>query len=511
MYPLDDTIAAIASPPGGAAQGIIRLSGPQAVACLNRLFQPEDGRPLPSRRFPCALAGSLRLPELYAPLPCEVYLWCGRPADTDVREASGTPALQAASHVRSYTGQPVAEIHTLGSPPLVQLVLRSLCGAGARLAGPGEFTLRALLAGRIDLGQAEAVLGVIDAADPGELEIALGQLAGGLARPLHRLRDTLLELLARLEAGLDFADEDVPSIARDELQRGLAEAESRLAAVLSQMASRGETACMPRAVLSGQPNTGKSSLLNALAGKPAALVSDRPGTTRDYLTVELDLDGVKCQLIDTAGERGEGRGERETPPDCGPGGANADFAAQSVAAGQRRAADIELLCLDSTRSADARELNALRSETNRSRIIVLCKCDLPPAAGVEKGTVPIYRNGPEGASHKWGLSPFPHAALRTSSLTGEGLDALRRQLRRSAIAAGGGRGGVLAGTAARCRDSLRLTTESLRRARRVAAAEQEELAAAEIRVALDELGKVTGAVYTDDVLDRIFSRFCVGK
>ncbi len=483
MYPLDDTIAAIASPPGGAARGIIRLSGPRAVEYLGRLFQPDNGRPLPSRRFPCALAGSLRLPELHSPLPCEVYLWslwCGRPACTD---AGGTPAPQAAQHVRSYTGQPVAEIHTLGSPPLLELVLRSLCVAGARLAGPGEFTLRAFLAGRIDLGQAEAVLGVIDAADPGELEVALGQLAGGLARPLHRLRNTLLELLARLEAGFDFADEDVPLIAREELERGLAEAESQLAAVGGQMASRGETACMPSVVLTGEPNTGKSSLFNALAGEPVALVSDRPGTTRDYLTAELDLDGVKCQLIDTAGGS-------NNPP----------------------AADIQVLCLDSTRPLDAPQRLELRHQPDWPRIIVLTKCDLPQAADceAEKGTVPICRNGPEGASHKWGLSPFPHG-LRTSSLTGEGLDALRSQLRRSAIAAGGGRGGLLAGTAMRCRDSLRLAGESLRRARRVAATEQEELAAAEIRVALEELGKVAGAVYTDDVLDRIFSRFCVGK
>lgn len=490
MYPLDDTIAAIASPPGGAARGIIRLSGPQAVACLARLFRPDDGQPLPSRRFPCALAGSLRLPELHSPLPCDVYLWSNR--------TSSSVKTAPAASVRSYTGQPVAEIHTLGSPPLVELVLRSLCAAGARLAGPGEFTLRALLAGRIDLGQAEAVLGVIDAADPAELEVALGQLAGGLARPLHQLRNTLLELLAHLEAGFDFADEDLPFIAHEELQRGLAEAESLLAAVGRQMASRGETACMPSAVLIGEPNTGKSSLWNALLGEPAALVSDRPGTTRDYLTAELDLDGVRCQLIDTAGASGEWKvvsgewrvvsgEERETPPDCGPGGRNPDSTAQSAAAGQRRAADVQVLCLDSTRPLDASERMELRGQPDRLRIIVLCKCDLPQTVDCA------------------------HATLRTSSLTGEGIDALRDQLRRIALAAGGGRGGVLAGTAVRCRDSLRLAEESLRRARRVAAAKQEELAAVEIRVALEELGKVTGAVHGDDVLDRIFSRFCVGK
>jgi tRNA modification GTPase len=409
--------------------------------------------------------------------------------------------------VQSYTGQPVAEIHTLGSPPLLDLVLHSLCAAGARLAGPGEFTLRAFLAGRIDLGQAEAVLGVIDAADPRELSIALGQLAGGLARPLHRLRETLLDLLAHLEAGFDFADEDLPFITRDDLQRGLAEAEGQLAAVEAQMASRGESAGMARAVLTGEPNTGKSSLFNALAGTPAALVSDRPGTTRDYLTADLDLDGVRCRLIDTAGAS-------TAPPLAASPACKIDSAARSAAAAQCHAADVRVLCLDSTHPPSAGESDQLRDEMDRKRIVVLTKCDLPPAADsprAEKGTVPICAQHPPGRFGKWGLSPFPPPAVRTSSVTGEGLDALRAQLRQSALGGGGGRSEVLAATAARCRDSLRLAGESLGRARRVAAAAQDELAAAEIRVALDELGKITGAVYTDDVLDRIFSRFCVGK
>ena len=201
MYALDDTIAAIASPPGGAARGIVRVTGPRVRDCLEPLFRPaERGKepekgdrhhlrqmePVPfSLAFlarPTAVPGLLWLPGLAAPLPCDLCLW---------------------PNGRSYTGQPVAEIHTFGSPPLLQAVLRAICAAGARLAEPGEFTLRAFLTGRIDLTQAEAVLGVIDAAGPTELD--------------------------------------------------------------------------------------------------AALVSTRPGTTRDYLTAEIDLGGVLCQLVDTAG------------------------------------------------------------------------------------------------------------------------------------------------------------------------------------------------------------------
>ena len=163
MYPLDDTIAAIASPPGGAARGIVRLSGPQAIDCLAQFFQPATGRPLRG-------SGASSRTSLPARCGCRSFTRRFR-------------ATCISGRVRSYTGQPVVEIHTLGSPPLLEIVLRSICAAGARLAGPGEFTLRAFLAGRIDLTQAEAVLGVIDAGDRHELEIALGQLAGGLARP----------------------------------------------------------------------------------------------------------------------------------------------------------------------------------------------------------------------------------------------------------------------------------------------------------------------------------------
>lgn len=470
MYPLDDTIAAIASPAGGAARGIIRLSGPNAVECLVGLFQPEDGRPEASRRFPSATPGRLRLPGLHSPLPCEVFLWCGpQPYGSHADNGAARPVQR----VRSYTGQPVVEVHTLGSPPLLQMLLRSLCDAGARLAEPGEFTLRAFLAGRIDLGQAEAVLGVIDAAGPAELQVALTQLAGGLARPLHRLRNTLLDLLAHLEAGFDFADEELSFITLDTLQQRLADAEAQLAAVERQMASRNDVASAPRAVLAGRPNSGKSSLWNALVGESAALVSDRPGTTRDYLTAELDLNGVRCQLVDTAGIADAAQACRD-----------ADLTAQHAASRQRETAEIELLCVDSTCWPD--DLPADQApDDGRPRLIVLTKCDLTAAPDDAENTV------------------------RTSSKTGEGIAVLRAKLREKVIAAATTR--TLAATAARCGESLRAAAQSLSRARAVAAAGQEELTAAELRIALNHLGRVTGAVYTDDVLDRVFSHFCVGK
>ena len=487
MYPLDDTIVAVASGPGGAARGIVRMSGPGARAGLAAGFHPYGGQELSGVVRPTAMGGSFRVAGMASPLPCEVYLW---------------------PEGRSYTGQPVAEIHTIGCRPLLEAVLRGLCAAGARMAQPGEFTLRAFLAGRIDLTQAEAVLGVIDAADQGQLDVALAQLAGGLAGPLHSLRDGLVDLLAHLEAGFDFADEDLPFITAEELSGRLGEACDRVAGLGQQMASRGETGPAVRAVLVGRPNVGKSSLFNSLTRRAGALVSERPGTTRDYLTAELDLGGVKCQLLDTAGMGSELTGQHE----------DVERAARAASRRESRQADVRILCLESTRPMDDWERGQLE-QVGGGGVVVLTKIDL---GSIDLGRIDLGRAeqrrcataSPEAvpsatlgqalrASKQW------HTSVRTSSVTGEGIDGLRDALRDAVLASGPGGAEVVAGTAARCRESLRLAGESLERARQIAAGE--ELVATEIRVALDELGKVVGSVYTEDVLDRIFSRFCIGK
>ncbi len=487
MHPLDDTIAAVASPSGGAARGIVRISGPAALDCLTQFFKPNDGQAILPGATAYAVAGMLHLSGLHGSLPCDVYVW-------------SEPAAKA-SRVRSYTGQTVAEIHTFGSPPLLQITLRAICSAGARLAEPGEFTLRAFLAGQIDLTQAEAVLGVIDAGDSHTLNVALEQLAGGLAHPLQQLRHSLLDLLACLEAGFDFADEDLEFITPAELDRRLVEAQNGIEAVLQQAASRGEAADSVVVVLTGRPNAGKSSLFNVLAGRRAALVSAQPGTTRDYLTTDLDLEGVQCRLVDTAGmaeERREERGE-----DIGTDAIERD--AHSAAARQRRRAHVQVLCIEADRPLDAWEQNELANAAGRRQIVALTKCDDGRTArsvdAIELSTLP---GKPEATLDR--LTAFP-----TSSVTGFGIAELRNALRQHAQEAGSAGGDMVAGTALRCTESLRLADQCLQRARKVAPAGQEELAAAEVRTALDQLGKVTGAVYTEDVLDHIFSRFCVGK
>ncbi len=469
MHNLDDTIVAIASPPGGAPQGIVRLSGWQTVACVRRFFE-SDGLLEPSSvDRPTSLGGNCHLPGMASPLPCELYLWPGR---------------------HSFTGQPVAEIHTIGSPPLLDALVKAACTFGSRLAEPGEFTLRAFLAGRIDLTQAEAVLGAIDAADTTALSTALSQLAGGLATPLGELRDRLLDLLSHLEAGFDFTDEDLSFIAPEELEKQLHEALDMVQRLVRQTASRGTAGETVRVVLLGCPNTGKSSLFNALArhAEPrhdtCAIVSSRPGTTRDYLTVDLDLGGVTCQLIDTAGivETADDIPKTtETPHSVWQ-------EAQDLAARQHGRAHVRLFCLDTTRPLVAWERDELKTPTTLATLVVLTKCDQP------------------------GRTDYHEHAVETSTTQWRGIERLREKIREAVLEVAASGGDVVAGTAVRCHESLRLAAESLRTARHHAENQVgEELVAADVRVALDELGKVAGAVYTDDVLDRIFSRFCIGK
>lgn len=442
---IEDCIAAIASAPGGSARGIVRLSGVHTADIVARVFRaPTPFDPHAAGKARCA-EGHVALPSPAIALPCRLYFWPGR---------------------RSYTGQPSAEFHAPGSPPLLECLLDALRQAGARLAEPGEFTLRAFLAGRIDLTQAEAVLGVIDARSDGELRTALDQLAGGLGGPLNALRDELLDLLAHLEAGLDFAEEAIEFITREELLAQLAHAEAGVGAIAARLRGRDADASLPRVVLVGPPNAGKSSLFNALVGGGRAITSDAPGTTRDYLTASLDLGGVSCEVIDTAGFDAAAA----APPEA---------AAQRQAAAARERADVEIACGDAP-TVDRREACQV--------IRVRTKCDLAQMKVDEPDVI------------------------ATSSVTGQGLAELRAALRAAIVGIEHDRSTSVRATAVRCRGSLDEAVAAIHRAQAIAAAASgEELVAAELRVALHALGEVVGAVYTDDLLDRVFSRFCIGK
>lgn len=445
----EDTIAAIASAAGGALRGIIRISGPRCVEIVGRIFEAADLDNLQLRlvRRASLFSGDIKLPALEASLPATLYLW---------------PSS------RSYTRQPTAELHTMGSPPLLEAVLAEVCRQGARLARPGEFTLRAFLAGRLDLTQAEGVLGVIDATSEQQLRTALSQLAGGIAGPLFAVRGSLLDLLAHLEAGLDFVDEDIEFISQEELLAELSTAAEQVERISGQMNFRGDASRVPRVVLFGLPNAGKSSLLNALAGEDAALVSNTAGTTRDFVSRRVCWEGVELELIDTAGV--DGAAEDKISAE-----------AQAAARTQSENCDLRLWCVE---GAAATAMQIPPADSLVPVLPIWTKCDL--------------------------LSPpHPPAFLPTSSRTGEGIADLRRRI---AAALASQSGDAVPTTAVRCRESLSLAAAALRRA--IAATNDkagEEFVAAEVRAALDDLGQVLGAVYTEDILDRIFSRFCIGK
>ena len=454
-YSTDETIAAIASSPGGALRGIIRLSGPTVFDCLRHCFQASDSTAdLPTAGPPRWFDGQLRVDDFF--VFTRLHLW---PTN------------------RSYTGQPSAELHTLGSWPILQLALTQLCQHGARLAKPGEFTLRAFLSGRLDLPTAEAVLAVIDAHDQRHLRTALGQLAGGVSRPLQQLRDQILFLLAELEAGLDFVEEDIEFISTDELDRRLRAIRQDVDRLVSTVQDGSRERKEFRVVLVGAPNVGKSSLMNAMAGRSAAIVSDIAGTTRDYVEVPLEYRGATWNLVDTAGI------------DAAIATSGPDRIAQQRSAEQGAEADVCLVCIDASRSLNDEDRRLIDEYGDADRtLVVATKGDLPRM-----------------------LAPLPIGTFVTSSVHGTGIHALKDAIHHL-LHGQDSDDLMVASTATRCQASLRQTVASLDRAIGLThLGAGEELVAAELRVCLDALGEMVGVVYTDDLLDRIFGQFCIGK
>ena len=412
-----DTIVALSSPPGAGLRAVVRLSGPRAI-------------------------------EIGASRP-------------------GAVAFRAP---RSYTREDVVEIHLPGSPPLVDLLVRSLVEAGARPARPGEFTLRAFLNGRLDLAQAEAVERIISSEGEEECRAALDQLEGAFSRRLRGIESALLDLGADAEAAIDFTDQDIEILPGEEARR-------RAGALLEDLrALRGETAAArvadarPAAVLLGPPNAGKSSLFNALTGSEA-LVTEAAGTTRDVLAAELDV-GVRVKLLDTAGLQ----------PAAGVDGEAVRRAREAA-----RRADVVLFVADATDWEAALPL----APRGRPAILVVNKCDLVPGAEV-------------------GRRFHIREVVCTSARTGEGLADLRAALARMIGGEGDGAGARFR-VDMRQRALLREAEAALERAAGTAPGLGMEFVALDLRAALDALGGITGRDVGEDLLDRIFSRFCLGK
>lgn len=477
----DDTICAIASGNGAGLRGIVRLSGPLAVEIaesISRPIRPDSSDSSSLRNSPAAAieyqASELYLGERLGWVEADTYWW---------RTA------------RSYTGQTAVEFHLLGSLPLLERLLVECCSRGARIAQPGEFTLRAFLAGRMDLSQAEAVLGVINARGEFELHRALDQLAGGLAKPIARIRADLINALAHLEAGLDFVDEDIEFISAAELESLLRLSLSQIETLQKQIDSRNVSQGTPKIVLVGRPNAGKSSIFNALIQQETAIVSSQRGTTRDYVAAALQWATMDMELVDTAGLDDSLHSE-------------IDVESQARTRRQVEEAAVVIHVIDGTDDVDS-ELALLRSSTASvdwsRKLIVINKVDVVEAELVEDWREGIHSQFARGAEV---------ACCFVSAMAKTGINELKDKVAERIERLTGDEGlGMLPSTAQRCKDSLQRCADALAGAIQMTKEGyvREELVAAEIRLAMEELGWIAGEVYTDDLLDRIFSQFCIGK
>ncbi len=457
-----DTIAAVSTPQGRGGIGIVRLSGPLAVSIAERLVRLRG--PLEHARA--------RLADV---------------VETDDSDADETARIDEAvvtyfAGPNSYTAEDLVEIAAHGSPVVLDLLLRRALKAGARLADPGEFTQRAFLAGRIDLTQAEAVRDLIDAQTLTQARQAASQMGGALSRRVLPVKQKLVELIALLEAGIDFAEDDVDVAPQAEIARRIGELTPPLQALEASF-NRGRVVHdgLTLAIV-GRPNAGKSSLFNRLVERDRSIVTATPGTTRDTISERISLDGIPLELVDTAGLR-EAAEEVEQ---------------LGIARSREALADaaLVLIVLDATQPINDEERRLLVAVEGRPALVARNKCDLVDA---ESGGV--------------GAHAEPRAAiptLSTSALTGEGIAELRERI--VALATGGAASepGMLtslrhhqaiAGALAAMADADGANQSRI----------PHEMILLDLYRALSALDSLTGQTTTDDVLNLIFSTFCIGK
>jgi tRNA modification GTPase len=455
-----DTIAAISTPLGMGGIGIVRISGPQAQAIAGQVFRRREGQgPLLSHRF--------YLGEII------------RPGDRVVLDEV---LLVFMRQPKTYTREDVVEIQCHSGALVLQEILEAVLQSGARLADPGEFTKRAFLNGRIDLTQAEAVIDLIQSKTRRSLELANRQRSGRLAAEVGRMKERLLSLLASLEASIDFPEEEVPESPRQEVAGQLQDVRDNLVALLRTYEEGRVYREGIAAVIVGRPNVGKSSLLNSLLREERAIVTAIPGTTRDVIEETVNIEGIPLRIMDTAGLRPaqdaiEEEGVRRTR----------ERLAQ---------ADLSIWVVDGSEPLTSEDLEILMQVRNKNTVIAINKNDLPQLFS------------PEDLQGK-----IPEASfISISALFGSGIESLKKAICTV----------VLNG---RLESSSELILSNLRHKRAVEVA-QEALSQAlaslaanlswefiilDLRRALEALGEIVGETTSEEILDRIFSQFCIGK
>jgi tRNA modification GTPase len=477
----EDTICGIATPAGEGGIGIVRISGPDALAVASRIVRVR------SKREPASLSSHrLHVADIVSGAMLGHSGGPKHNAKLNAPEVidEGLVVWMKAPH--SYTGEDVVEIHCHGSQVVLRLVCEACVRSGARLAEPGEFTKRAFLNGRLDLSQAEAVLETIQASSEAALRMAQRNLRGELGLRVNQLRGRLLSLLCEVEAGIDFGEEDISFIQRDQLVSSLEETLADVERILACAALGRRLREGARVTIVGPPNVGKSSLLNVLLGEDRAIVTNVPGTTRDVIEESVVWDGVVVTLIDTAGVR-------ETD----------DVVEQEGIKRTRSAveqSDLVLYVRDASEGEDwPGGCPPLPIETHQRLLLVLNKSDLMENGVAARAAGMMARRS--GAR-----------AVVTSVRTGAGIDDLRQAIREELTQ------GVLEPKEgvvfinARHRHALERARVSLEEALdSIRSGRDAEFVAVDLRGASDALGEITGAITSDEILNRIFSTFCIGK
>ena len=457
-----DTIAAIATGHSPTAIGIVRVSGEGCFALCDKVFRAANGRPFseqPSHKMAFGEMLDAR----------------GRVIDQGLAVRFPGP--------HSYTGEDSAEFHCHGSPVVLRELLDALFAAGARQAKAGEFTQRAFLNGRLDLTQAEAVIDLIDAETAAAARNAAAQLDGGLRRVLEPIQDSLLDITSRFYAVVDYPDEDIEDVKPEQVAEALSSAEKQLSSLLATCQRGKVLKSGVRTAIVGRPNAGKSSLLNALAGYERAIVTDIPGTTRDTVEESVLCGGVLLRLIDTAGIRD-----------------TEDVVEQKGVERSRKAlesADLVLAVVDGSVPLTDEDLEVLRLAAENPRwIAVFSKCDLWDTKAHSVGIIG---------------SPAPAASVTLSSVTGDGLGDLENAVAALFPAGDPKEAGSLL-TDQRQEEAARRARDAVRRAKdALENGLTPDAVLTDAEEALDSLGELTGRTAKEEIVSRIFSRFCVGK
>jgi len=456
----EETIAAIATPEGKGGIGIIRVSGPQAEKICHALFRPKKGRgPLETHRL---YHGEIVSPERETVLDEVLAVLMKAP--------------------RSYTGEDTLEIHCHGGPLILRNVLASVISAGARPAEPGEFTKRAFLNNHLDLSQAEAVMELIEAKTDRGIELALAHLRGDLSAKTDSLRASLIEILAHLEASIDFGEDDAEPLNAEELTNKIGHVIDDIEDILATYSEGKIHREGVTAVITGKPNVGKSSLLNRLLGEKRVIVTATPGTTRDFIEETLFIEGLPVTFVDTAGIRDTSE----------------EIESEGIALvwEKTEAADVVIVLLDGSNDLTKEDREIIDRNRGKTIALVVNKSDLPQKVTIDSLGGMIPETEPLLISAKYGTGiPEMKEKIRSLALhEGEGkkADIIITDLRHKK---------ALDGALGHCLAAHDGIAEGL----------SPELPSLEIRDALDHLGKLLGETTTEEVLDSIFSRFCIGK